>query len=206
MQDIIILAAAPSLNGYFGPLACINKDFLIANTIKKNKPHANIYVVGGHKIDKLKKVIGNEVNLIINEEWDKYNSGRSLQCGLEAIKSNSLIIIHGNAFFDNFNLLDLAQAGTSVLLRDQWKKRKKIGCLVKDNRVVSLGYRFKQKWAKAIHLENQELEYIKLISRHSNFKHLFDWEIMNLLINHGFSINSVLTEKKVKDIDSDKDI
>jgi choline kinase len=172
-------------------------------------PRARIFVVGGFEAEKIRRILPRGVIFIENKLYEETNVAYSLKLGLEACKSNRVLIIYGDLVFNKDVLSCININNESSLLIDSKEQfsDEEVGVTVVDNFVTRLSYGLPNKWAQIAYLTGNELEQIKKELDVKHYRRLYGFEIINKLLDVGckFVANECLTSKFVE-LDTSKDI
>lgn len=219
MDKNLIIIAAASLGRRMktsGPKAAIKiseNETVIErqiNIFKRHFPEFKIVVVSGAAPDKMKKIVGERAEVVVNKEFETTNTAFSISIALEKHKCDNLIFSCGDLVF-NDNLINQLDLNFSSLILDNNKeyRTKEVGCAIyNDNfKIDHVNYGINPKWAQIAFMKKEEVLLLKTILKSERTKRWFAFELINKIIDMGGSF--YVNEPRggaVVEIDSHQDI
>lgn len=210
---IIPAAGAGKRMKSYGPksLIKIKKERLIDRQIRivnEIFPKNTTILVCGFESLKLMNSTSDNLIKIENENYENTNVARSIGMGLRATNSKNVLIVHGDLFFNHSSVNCLNFNRTSTIVTDKMMKKEEVGCVLSEDHFVQhFMYDLPYKWGQMIFLTGNELELYKKHVWNLNNKTIFNFEILNEIINSSGKIKACFNERAiVMDIDNSKDI
>jgi bifunctional N-acetylglucosamine-1-phosphate-uridyltransferase/glucosamine-1-phosphate-acetyltransferase GlmU-like protein len=193
--SVIIPAASPGKRmKTYGPRCLLNINGRTILTqqielVRKNFPGCQIFVVGGFEIERVKKFIDKDINLINNKIY-------------------TVLIIHGDLLFNNNTLTNLPlQKSFALIDSKKMIKKEEIGVIVQNDSIYNFEYGLPTKWGQIVFLTGNELELFEDIILHPRIKRHYLFEILNKMLDRGGELKAIEPEgMKIAEIDSSKDI
>lgn len=212
--SVIIPAASPGKRmKTYGPrcLLNINGHTILTQQIelvRKNFPGCQIFVVGGFEIERVKKFIDKDINLINNKIYTVTNTAYSVRLAVDEIDSKKLLIIHGDLLFNNNTLTNLSLEKSFALIDSKKMiKKEEIGVIVQNGCIYNFEYGLTTKWGQIVFITGNELELFEDIILHPRIKRHYLFEILNKMLDRGGELKAIEPEgMKIAEIDSSKDI
>ena len=209
-------------------LVSINKKTLLERILDISKDFDNIIIVGGYKVNLIKKIVDNQntkkIFLVNNTDFKVTNMVESFFKGYSKINQD-VIITYSDIIFDpslfgkmiNFN-------NNHLLLKSNWKKIWKLRMSdneiksdaedieTKNNNILSIGSKIKKKLPKyqfmgLIRLNYKSLKKVKIFYKKIKNKKIDFTSFINLLIkNKILNFKFIETKKYWFEIDNNKDL
>lgn len=179
------------------------------HTIWQVYPKADIIVVGGYQINKLRKHLAPyPVRLIYNSDFDHTNVLHSISLGLLASISNNVMLMYGDLILDEHCLPKDLTVGSSKILVDSHDSfdDDEAGVIVSENKITSLSFGLTSKWAQIAYLTGTELELFKEICYDESTVRWFGYEGLNEVINRSGNFEASFTTGKIVEIDQQEDL
>jgi NDP-sugar pyrophosphorylase family protein len=185
----------PLKNGY----TLLEQQILI---IKDILPQADIIVVVDGQSDKLlsqyKKY---KIRIVYNTLFETSNIGYGIYLALQASTKDNALIIQGNILFDGC-VKNLVQFHSTSLVSNKIKQSS-VGVLLQDKYITNFSYSFHKKWSGIVYLTGEEFRYYQKFVSEPNNMCLFNYEILNQILDRGGKIISMeYPEMYLKEINS----
>lgn len=184
--------------------------------IHKYLPQAEIIIVGGFEIHKIKKHLGEDnkkrgrrnIKIVENVKYETTNVVRSIGIGLEEAKYNDVIIIYGDLVFNAYAMKVPFGSISSIVIDGYGKMGKgEIGCIINGNMLERMMYDLPDKWAQIVYLTDMELKLLRQICKNRKFDVYFGFEAINIILNSGGAFTTYSPRRmKITDIDSSKEL
>jgi CTP:phosphocholine cytidylyltransferase-like protein len=205
-MNIIILAdkyqKRMKSKGCVGLIRC-NKLNLIETQMKYLKAkfkNANIVYVYGFDGKKLlsyltkNSLISNDLSLIYNEAYDKFNNAYSLSLAKEYLNDDCLILFGDNPIgariFNKFNAETLSQIFIAPQLRNR------IGCIIQENRIENICFDLDNYLYDIYYLKQNDAMLLKEMLDDDSIKNYFVFELINQLISKNIPFQPFILDKK----------
>jgi|694.fasta_scaffold07784_11 choline kinase len=162
-------------------------------------PKSNIVYVCGFEYKKLLSTIDDydeivkNINFIINENYNKYNYGYSLQLLKEYITQKTLILF-GDSIIDYkiLNTFDCQNNVSQIVLNK--KSTSSLGCVINNKKIHNIFYDLDNKIEEMYFIANKDIGKLKDILDQP-IKNMFIFEIINKMIDNNVSFQPLKIEK-----------
>jgi hypothetical protein len=162
-------------------------------------PQSNIVYVCGFEYRRLLSAINNcdeivkNINFIINENYNKYNYGYSLQLLKEHITQKTLILF-GDSIVDYkiLNTFDCQDNVSQIVLNK--KTASSLGCVINNKKIHNIFYDLDNKIEEIYFIANKDITKLKDILDQP-IKNMFIFEIINMMIDNNVSFKPLKIEK-----------
>jgi hypothetical protein len=155
-----------------------------------------IIIVGGfdskrlYKYIKSKNSYKNKIKYIDHDIDDNTNIGQSIITALDSISNNNVLLHNCSVVLDK-ELISIIKKSTQSFILSQ-KSRGEIGCLSSDGLVINCFYDLSDKIYDSLFLLERDFKFIKQLSVEDiNFHKLYMFEILNLCVAYGASIQLI---------------
>jgi len=168
-----------------------------------------IILVTGFEADKVMNNTPYGIIKIENEKYEETNGIRNLGLGLRACTTNKVIVINGDALFNEATLGNAKFSNKSVVLVDNKIKNNSedVGCTIDNNKIEYMMYGLEHPWQHILYLTGDELKAIHNIAWNKNKANLFIWEAINHIILAGGQFTAQYPEEmRVLNIKSSTEI
>lgn len=177
--------------GCVGLIKTNNKNILSSqySVLKKNFPYANIIYVYGFDNKKFLSYIDkhnslyNEMILVYNENYDKYNNAYSLSLVNDYLDTDCLILFGDNVIknnvFSNFKYTDESQVFISS------KNKNKLGCIINNSaRIENISYDLDNYLSEIYFISKKQIHIFKSLIDNPLYHNYFIFEIVNKMIDN----------------------
>jgi choline kinase len=151
-------------------------------TIQKFDKKADIVVVTGVGHEKIIKHIGKkdyDVRILFNYNYKLTSQTESLRLAFNAIRRDSVYIIHGDIIF---NGAALCSGSKSHVVMSSGDDKKSVGVLSDSDGVVRLSYGLQEKWGQIAYLSKKDFQIARdTINSFKNNKMTFEY--INMLLD-----------------------
>lgn len=158
----ILSAGIPKKMKSHGPTALFkvgNDRYLVDDQILKLKeiyPNADIKLILGYEHAKILKKIkySNDVEIIINKDYEHTNSAYSLGLAMEKSSTNNMLFIHGDLYF-NKNIHNDNVESYVLYDKNNCIKSNKPG-IIFDKYLENINFIHRSKWCQIAYISNHE--------------------------------------------------
>lgn len=157
-------------------------------TICKFDKKADIVIVTGVGHDKIVKHVSKkeyDIRLIVNQNYKLTSQTDSLRLAMNAIRKDSVYVIHGDMIFNEASLSPNSDSSVSLCSNED---KKSVGVSHDSGQVIQLSYGLQDKWAQILHITKKDFQAARsVINSFKNNKMTFEYVNM-LLKNISMSI------------------
>lgn len=150
-------------------------------TILRFDKKADIVIVTGISHEKVLKHISKkeyDVRLVLNHNYKLTSQTESLRLAMNAIRRDSMYIIHGDIIFNEASLQ--TNSGSSVAISPN-EDKKSVGVSHSSGEVIHLSYGLPDKWAQIVHICKSDFKEARsVINSFRNNKLTFEY--VNMLL------------------------
>ena len=179
-------------------------------TIREVLPKADIILIGGFEINKIRKIIRQEsfgIRLIYNSDYETTGVFYSISLGIQASIAKNFLIMYGDIILNSETMAKICRNSSSALVyKDKSLAKNTIGAMVNNKTVISFCYDAHYKWFQTAYLCGREAECIRKMSFTDDTDKWFCHEALNRIIQNNCSISAVQPEGLAVEIDSAKDL
>lgn len=181
----------------------LNYQVRVLNDLFQN---ADFIFVGGFGLDKIMKIVPKNVRVIENENYTCHNTARSIDLGLKATITDSVLIVFGDLYFTPDIFKNLHTDTSSVIFTGTPIKKSEIGIISENGLVTNMSFKLKTQWAQIVYLTGKELKLLRKIAYNHKNNKMFGFELINKVIDMGGQFKAVETESQFTDIDTPDDL
>jgi NDP-sugar pyrophosphorylase family protein len=183
-------------------------------TIIKNKIKLNheIILVTGFESKKVYNNLPQTCITIENERFEETNVTRSIELGIKASTSDSILIIYGDLVFSSNIFKNFSWQKSKIFISSNTKyiDNNDVGCILNNKRIESMCWKLPNKWSQIVYLTGKEYKILKAIV--PGKETWLGFEILNHLIDRTgpieyfrhssvcFDIDCIADLKKAKSI------
>lgn len=208
--DVILFAAATSKHDFYAPAAKIRGKTILHHLEKKLQQNPNvgdIIIVGGYHFSELKS---DELSsrIVKNKQYQVGGFCSSLKLGLKYIKTDSVMLVHGDIWCKNLNWSRILKSKYSAVISTRCKKMKQteIGLQLLNNKIISFGWRQKDKWGKIAYIAPHDLNTVHKILQCPHTNNWFPFEVLLKMVQQNITIVSYDHTDELLDIDCYQDL
>jgi hypothetical protein len=141
-----------------------------------------MYLSIGFEGDKILKRFPNQ-KVIENFDYKTENEAEDIRLFLNVVQPESCLIINGNSSI-NFDLSKIKKTESQTVFSKD--SAKDINVLVNEEKLMHLEYNdSNQAWSGMVYLNTHEVLMMKKLLNTKSFKHLYFFEVINLIIQNG---------------------
>jgi choline kinase len=170
-------------------------------TIQKFDKRADILVVAGVGHDRIIKHVGKkgyDIRVLLNYNYKLTSQTESLRLAINAIRHDSMYIIHGDMIF---NEASLCCSNRSSLVLSSNDDKKSVGVAYSDGSVIHLSYGLPEKWGQIAYICKKDFQVARVaINSFRNNKMTFEY--INMLLK---DIKMSIVYDGVKTVEINKD-
>jgi len=172
-------------------------------------PNAEFVIVIGFEADKIREKLKDyPVHFIFNPIHESTNVLFSLGLAMQAIISESVLIVYGDLIF-NHNAVRNLRANNSKIIADAYHNMRKdeVGVTIQGKIAMNFAYGLENIWGQIACLTGKELELFKEISVRSDTSQWFGYEGLNYVIEEGGQLEVIRPRTmSLTEIDFTKDL
>ena len=189
---LILSSEAVSSSKSLGPkcLWYYNSDIMYfqhhSSVLEKYLSNYSLYISTGFESDKILKRLPNQ-KIIENPDYLKCNEAEDIRLFINSVQPESCLIINGNSNID-FDISKMKKTESQTVFTKTNKKD--IGVLVDSEKLIHLEYGTENHWSGLVYLKQEELLIMKKLLNNKNYKHLYFFEVINLLIQNNGTIKA----------------
>lgn len=201
--SILILGSelTPRKKGH-GPksLIQVGKKFNVIETqldsIKTIYPNSHITLITGYMSQQIVNK-GYNVSIIENPFYAETSQVEDIRLGLNAIRSNKVLILNGDLVFDAAALMTTKGKSSSVMYDEVDKTPDTVGLTHNNDVAETLAYGLKTHWCYTLLAEGRELDLLRKFARNKERSKLTFYEAVNAVLQSGglirtMSVNGLL--------------
>lgn len=149
-------------------------------------PKGELFVVVGHEGDRILKNFYKKypIRFLTNDLYLNSNIAYALKLAVEASFRKSLLVVHPNVVFDRSLQKILSKKSTAVVGNG---RSDQVGVFLNKS-ITGFSYSFEKKWSNIVCLTGRECDLCKDLVRDDKHNNLFDFEILNKIIERGGEI------------------